>query len=155
MSYIATIKLALVIVALLAAGGGYWYVTNLQANLVTSEANNVILKTANATQKVTIMKMVTDITDVKIINAELSQVVETQDKEIKELHDKFNVRANGTSRDFGAITRVKPGLIKKIVNRATKNVNRCFELATGAPILPGEKNNECKELIRTLSSSTE
>lgn len=128
---------------------GLWYISNLQANLAISEENNKKLTTAVQDQQVLIDNQVKDIESIQNTMVAINeQRIELQNK-LNELDEKFNISANGTSRDFGKITRAKPSLINKIIDKATDNANRCFELATGSPIKEGEKNSECQDLIST------
>ena len=141
---------ASIIVLVLASGT--WWISGLRAANATYAANENILKSAISEQKLTISQLQEDVKDIKLINNDLISVIEEQQHEIDNLDEKFNTRANGTSRDFGDISRAKPGLINKIINRATNNVNRCTELATGAELKLNEKNKECPELIKRLKA---
>lgn len=132
--------------------GALWYITNLKADLATSEANNELLQIAAEQQSAVIQQQLTDINAVKATNVELSRSVAALQADLDELNNRFEISANGLSRDFGKITRAKPALVNKIINRATDNVNRCFELATGAPLEEGETNSECEALVNTLSN---
>ena len=145
-AFIKTVKFAAVALLVIAIVSGLWYVSNLKANLAISEMNNTKLKDSIKTQKKTTEKLRNDIAQIRILNAELDALNYKQEKEIKKLNNKFNIKASGQSRDFGAISRARPGLINKIINTATKNVNRCFELATGAPLKAAETNPECESL---------
>jgi septal ring factor EnvC (AmiA/AmiB activator) len=131
--------------------GGVYYVMNLKESLAISESNNMKLEQSVADQAEVIEAKRAEIKQIQKANQELTATVQQQQEAIDKLNEKFNVSANGQSRDFGAITRVKPELIERIINRATDNVNRCFEIATGAPLEEGEKNNECQELINSIS----
>lgn len=147
----STIKLVLITLIFLVVASGLWYVSNLKADIAILEQNEIKLKDGIESQKQVIETKIREIQEIQIINNGLNQTIESQNKEIKNLNDKFNVSANGQSRDLGAITRIKPKIINSIVDRATSNANRCFELATGAKLQPGEKNDECKELIKSLN----
>lgn len=140
---------ALGIISILA--GGAYYVNELARDLEKAKADNVTLTNAVDAQLNTINSLQEDFALANSANANLRKTVNAQELENGKLREKFNIQANGQSRDLGAITRDKPTLINKIVNTATDNVNRCFELATGAPKLKGEKNNECKELINSIA----
>ena len=139
----------LAILAILA--GGAYYVNSLVGELEKTKANNVILDEAVKSQEKTIKSLNEDFILAKEANAKIRAVAEAQSKEFQNLNEKFNVKANGQSRDLGSIARVKPALVNNIINNATVNVNRCFELATGAKKLKGETNNECKELINSIA----
>lgn len=87
-----------------------------------------------------------DFLNIQERNKELNTIITSQSRELAKLRERFKVNAKGVSRDFGDISRAKPGLVKKIINKGTRDVNRCFELATGADLKEKEKNNECKSL---------
>ena len=56
----SSIKIALVVVMLAGAGGGFIYVKNLKADLATSEANNAKLEQSVEDQKAVITQMKAD-----------------------------------------------------------------------------------------------
>jgi len=151
MGILTTIKLAAVAAIVTVLGFGTYYVSGLRADLALSEANNAKLTQSVLTQKKVIQRVQENFADIRIAQGELNIISEKQRQTIKELNTRFSIRANGTSRDFGDIARAKPGLINKIINRATKKVQRCNELATGSQLKQGETNNECKTLIYNLS----
>lgn len=140
----------LIVVGVLA--GGVYYVSNMKAALAISEQNNQKLTDAVAEQQAVLEQKTKEIATIQKLNKELNAQAQQLQKDIDDLNTKFNVSANGTSRDFGDITRAKPGLINKIIDKATDNVNRCFEIASGAPLKEGEKNAECQELINSISN---
>ena len=50
------------------------------------------------------------------------------------LEKRFNKQSiNFGTRDIGKLAEVKPELIERVINRASKNALRCIELAAGAP----------------------
>lgn len=140
------------VVALILFVIGMWWVSNLKADLAISEQNNKVLTQSVEDQKAVILQKETDIKQIQSINETLVDQKEFLQKEVENLNEKFKVSANGQSRDFGAITRAKPAIINKIIDKASEKVNRCFELATGAKLNEGEKNDECKELVNSLAN---
>lgn len=139
----------LIVVGILA--GGLFYVSNMKAALAQSEENSRKLQESVQQQQAVLEQKTKEIALIQNLNSKLNEQNQKLQADIDNLNERFNVSANGTSRDFGDITRAKPGLINKIIDRATDNVNRCFEIASGAPIEEGEKNNECQELINSLT----
>jgi len=135
------------IVAVTTIGGLVFYSNSLKADLAISVANEIKLESSVEKQKNTIARMESDFKKIQTINEKLNETTKAQIEQINTLNKKFNIKANGKSRDFGAISRARPTTITKIINKATRNVNRCFEIATGAVINEGEKNNECKNLV--------
>ena len=139
---------AMLLVAVLIAAAGY-YVTNIKADLAVSQANNDRLIAATAQQTALIASMQQDIEQIQRTNNELQDKVDKHRRDVEVLNTKFS------KRDFGALAAEKPELIARLVNRGTKNVMRCFELASGAPLndteknakTPMEANRECPGII--------
>ena len=119
-----------------------------RSNLVTSEANVQKVKDALALEKKNSAQVKKQYRSILRITKSLRSADQEHREVIQDLNDKLNTRANGQSRDLGHLARAKPRLIERIVNRATVNVMRCFELATGAPPREGERNSECKNLTQ-------
>jgi cell division protein FtsB len=143
------IRMILIVVVVAIVAGGLWYVTNLKADLATSEANNRQLVEATREQNLLIEQMKQDVVAIQQANAELSATVEKQRQDVSTLSSKFS------KRDFGALAAEKPAVVEKLVNRGSKNALRCMELASGAPLneteraakTPMEANRECPSLI--------
>ena len=140
MSIFSAIKYVSILIIVVVFAGGLYYVSDLKASFKISEENSKKLETVVNDQKNLINIKSLEIEKIQFINSELSESNDKLKEEINKLNERFNVSANGQSRDFGAITRAKPALINKIINRATEKVNRCFEIATGSPLKEGEKN---------------
>ena len=149
-----TIKAVAVLVIVLFIGFGLWYVTNLKANLAISQANEQKLKDAAEVQSQYIETLKQDFAKIQSINADIVENNARLDKQVKELKNKFNQSKNGNPRDFGVLAIAKPRPIEKIINRASNNVNRCFEIVSGSPLtekeinakLKSEANNECPSI---------
>ena len=148
------IKLALAGGVFTITVGFAWYTNRLeskldqaQQDLIVSQHNEVTLKEALETQGETLKtKELGHVTIIKL-SSDLGSIAKAQAQEVKELSDKLNVKANGQSRDLGELARAKPQVVQGIINRATDDVNRCFEILTGASVKEGEVNNECKDLV--------
>jgi TolA-binding protein len=141
----AVVYLAIVVIIAV----GFYFVTNLKADLATSEINNQKLQDALQTQKDLIESMQRDIAQMQKINKELAEQNEKQKQDVVTLTTKFS------KRDFGALAAEKPAVVEKLINRGTANVMRCLELASGASLnekelsakTPTEANRECPGLI--------
>ena len=124
--------LALVfMVAVLVATG--WYVTNLKADLVTSENNNAKLQDGIREQQELLAQMQRDIGQIQEINRSLQETTQKHRADVEALSKKFSQDARGQPRDFGAFAKEKPDLVEKLINRGTRNAMRCLEIASGAP----------------------
>lgn len=135
-----TIKLVIIGGIVLVLCAGMWWVANLKADLATSEANNAKLQESLSNQQDVIDRAYKDIDEIRSVNSEIRAESERQAAELKALNDKFSVNAKGEKRDFGAIAASKPKLIEKLINKGTKNVVRCLELASGAELTESEIN---------------
>ena len=143
------IRMALIVTVVVVVVGGLWYVTNLKADLATSEANNRQLVDATREQNMLIEQMKQDVSAIQKANSELQAQNEKQRRDVETLNSKFS------KRDFGALAAEKPEVVQRLVNRGTKNALRCAELASGAPLTDAEKaaktpmeaNRECPSLI--------
>ena len=149
MGILSAIRMLLIVVVVAIIAGGLWYVTNLKADLATSEANNRQLVEATREQNLLIEQMKVDVASIQKANAELQAQNEKQRQDVETLNSKFS------KRDFGALAAEKPAVVERLVNRGTKNALRCMELAAGAPLneaekaakTPMEANRECPSLI--------
>jgi predicted nuclease with TOPRIM domain len=121
----------------------------LRDELVMSKQQNIVLQDGIKTQQTLIDQMKTDIEEVKKINRDITRENTNLRKDVESLNSKFN------KRDFGALAAQRPQTIQRLINRASENVARCFELASGAPLTdveknaktPLEANNECPNLV--------
>ena len=141
------LKLAgIMMIVMMAMGGiGYWYYTDTQKRMVILVANEA--KATLAVQESEKAK--------KVMEENFKRVTQ----ELKQVNDKFaTIRASNNvlsqklqRHDLGVLANKKPGLVQKIINRATVNANRCFEIESGAKLTEKEKNaktgkafnNEC------------
>ena len=127
--------------------GGLWYVTNLKAELATSESNNKILEESLSDQNEVIEQMKVDIAMIKEINQEVNDELKRQREEVKNIVDKFNVNAKGESRDIGKIAARNPRAMERLINRGTRNALRCLEIASGSPLTEKERNAKTESKI--------
>lgn len=135
------IKAIVTLIIVVVIAGGLWYVSQLQANLAVSQENEKKLLDATQQQQDLIMSMQQDIADIQEANKELNDRVQAAERDAANLADKFN------KRDFGAISFAKPKIAEKLVNRGTKNVLRCIELASGSPHTEAELNAKTESEI--------
>ena len=138
-----SIKIVLILAVLAAAGGGFVYVKGLQADLATSEANNLVLENIKAEQDAVIEQMKKDFEAINKAKAELETALANAEKDNKELASKF------AKYDIALWGLENPEAAEKTINRAVRHVNRCMEIASGAGVEPNDfYNRQCKELMR-------
>jgi hypothetical protein len=135
--------------------GGYRFVTGLQSEVTRVTADNVVL-TAHKLQlqqgiieqQETISSLKADITlQATILNDTTTQFTAARDQ-VSDLRDRLG------RHELAFLAANKPVLIENIINNATDNIGRCFEIVTGSPLttdeinatLPSEINTECPEI---------
>ena len=135
------IRLALIFIILASAGGGYWYVQKLQKDNAILKSNQVKLETAVAESNQVIEQQSKDL---KKIRSTLKEVEELNDR-LQEDKNSLNKRLG--KHDIGNLAENKPGLVEKIINKASDSAARCVEIASGSPLteeeLNGTPNREC------------
>ena len=135
------IRLALILILLASAGGGYWYVQKLQKDNAILKENQIKLETAVADNNAVIEQQTKDL---KKIRTTLKEVEEVNAK-LEADRDALNKRLG--KHDIGNLAENKPGLVEKIINKASDSAARCVEIASGSPLteeeLNGTPNREC------------
>ena len=135
------IKIILALVLLAGAGGGYLYVTKLQKDNAILKTNQVKLETAVAESNQVIEQQTKDL---KQIRSTLKEIEEVNAK-LQADRDALNKRLG--KHDIGNLAENKPGLVEKIINKASDSAARCVEIASGSPLteeeLNGTPNREC------------
>ena len=135
------IKIILALVLLAGAGGGYLYVNKLQKDNAILKTNQIKLETAVAESNQVIEQQSKDL---KKIRSTLEKVEELNDK-LQADKDSLNKRLG--KHDIGNLAENKPGLVEKIINKASDSAARCMEIASGSPLteeeLNGTPNREC------------
>tara|TARA_Y100001937_G_scaffold52340_1_gene72434 strand:+ start:104 stop:541 length:438 start_codon:yes stop_codon:yes gene_type:complete len=135
------IKLVLAIIVMIGAGGGYLYINKLQKDNATLKTNQIKLESAVEDNNQVIEQQIEDIN--KIRNT--LEIVEAEKKKLEKDKDDLNKRLG--KHDIGNLAENKPGLVEKIINKASKNAQRCVEIASGSPLteeeLNGTPNREC------------
>ena len=135
------IKIILGLILLAGAGGGYLYVNKLQKDNAILKTNQVKLETAVAESNQVIEQQSKDL---KKIRSTLKEVEELNDR-LQADKDSLNKRLG--KHDIGNLAENKPGLVEKIINKASDSAARCVEIASGSPLteeeLNGTPNREC------------
>ena len=135
------IKLLMVLIMMAGAGGGYLYVKKLQKDNLTLKINQSKLETAIEDNNAVIEQQTADL---KKIRSTL-EVIDEKNRKLQEDKDKLSDRLG--KHDIGNLAEKKPGLVEKIINKASDSAVRCMEIASGSPLteeeLNGSPNREC------------
>jgi Sec-independent protein translocase protein TatA len=148
------VKMIAALIIVLVVAGGFFYLSNLQANLAISQENAKKLEDGIKSQQEAITKMQEDQQRIKDLNNELNTTIKLQNKDMENLKDRFSTNAAGDKRDFGKAAAAKPSSLERAINRGTANALRCLEIASGAPLTeaelkatkPSEINRECPNI---------
>ena len=123
------IKLILIFTLVMGGGGygAYAWISKLQKDNQILQVNQSKLEGAVAGQEAAIKKHVADAASIQAANADLV----TQKAALEK--DRNNLTKKLGRHELDILAAAKPGLVVKIINRASKNELRCFELQTGSP----------------------
>ena len=136
-------------VIMLAGGAsGYFYVQKLRADNQLLKANEIKLTSAVTEQQALIEQQKQEFEQIQSINKDLATKNDALEADKKNLTNKLG------RHDLGNLAENKPGLVEKVINKATENANRCLEIASGAELTedeltaskPSEINPECWRL---------
>jgi|TARA_B110000967_G_scaffold208315_1_gene260097 FtsZ-binding cell division protein ZapB len=148
---------------ILALGGaGAWYYNTTQNKIETLTSYNATL-TANVDRLEEVNKK--NIVTIERMQADFERSREQQKKlqadfaNIRQQNNQLKSRLG--KHDIGALAAAKPALVERVVNAATKKVNRCFELLSDAPLTEKERsakngkafNSECPWIYDDLIAS--
>ena len=135
------LKIALIVILLAGAGGGYLYVNKLQKDNAILKENAIKLESAVADQRAVIEQQTKDLKTIRKTVDKLKEVNDKLEQDKKNLSDRLG------KHDLGNLAENKPGLVEKIINKASNSAARCMEIASGSPLteeeLNGTPNREC------------
>ena len=144
------IKVVIVLILLMGSGGygAYAWITKLQSDNKVLQVNQAKLEGAVAEQEVAIKQQAANAAQIQAANTELREQQTALQKDKKNLAKKLG------RHELDILAENKPGLVVRIINRASKNEMRCFEIQTGSPLThdelaarkKSESNGECPEL---------
>ena len=150
------LKLAAVMagVMVILMGIGYWYYNDSQEKMRILHENNAKLETAAKLQKETIKQLENDVELAGNIAEQAQKEFMAARKDIETLRGKFNKQSKLLgSRDLGkmAVSKAKP--IRRIVNKGTSNMFRCFEIVSGQQLTEKEQNAEKPSQLNNMCPS--
>ena len=144
------IQVVIILVMLMGAGGygAYSWVTKLQLENKVLQVNAEKLEDAVTNQEAVIANQQANAAKIQDANSKLREQHTALQKDRKNLAKKLG------RHELDILAENKPGLVVKIINKASQNELRCFELQTGAPhteeeLLASKRsqlNSECPTL---------
>ena len=146
----SSIKIAMIVIMLAGAGGGFVYVKTLKSDLATSEANNLKLEQSVESQKQVIAQAKADFESQRKITANLDAQNKSLQAEFTALDKRFNkINGQGQVRDIGKLADERPKSVERVINGETTKAMRCVEIAMGSPLTEKEKNATKKSEINS------
>jgi len=113
---------------------GKSYYNDTQARIAILTGNNAKLETAVQTQEEAMQTLQADYAKA---NEELKKV----NAEFAKTRAQNNVLSDKLAKhDLAVLGNAKPGLVEKVVNKASAKAGRCFEILSGAELTETEKN---------------
>ena len=141
-----------VIILTLAGGGGYVYYQKSQQERAVLIAQAAVNNTKIALQQQALKQADADVRKINKILNNLEDKFQRSQEDYDNLVGRFNkVSKNFGTRDIGKLAVNKPGLIAKVITRASAKALRCFEILSGSPLTNreltatklSEINSEC------------
>ena len=146
----SSIKIAMIVIALATAGGGFLHYKTVKADLETAKANNLLLEASVEGQKAVIAQQENDFKSILAANATLQEQNRVLAAEFSALDERFNkINAQGEVRDIGKLAVERSRSIERVINGATKKAMRCVEIAMGSPLTEKEENATKKSEINS------
>ena len=146
----SSIKIAMIVVALATAGGGFLHYKNVKADLETAKANNILLEASIDGQKAVIAQQANDFKSILAANEKLQAQNKVLSNEFKALDERFNkINGQGEVRDIGKLAVERSSSVERVINGATKKAMRCVEIAMGAALTEKEINATKKSQINS------
>ena len=137
----SSIKIAMIVVTLLTAGGGFLHYKTVKADLETAKANNLILEQSVEGQKAVIEQQKRDFSSILAANETLKEQNQILQREFAALDERFNkINGQGEVRDIGKLAVERSRSVERVINGASAKAMRCVEIAMGAPLTEKEIN---------------
>jgi predicted nuclease with TOPRIM domain len=146
----SSIKIAMIVVALLTAGGGFLHYKTVKADLETAKANNLLLEQSVEGQKAVIAQQENDFRSILAANATLQEQNKVLAAEFSALDERFNkINGQGEVRDIGKLAVERSRSVERVINSASAKAMRCVEIAMGSPLTEKEENATTKSEINS------
>jgi len=136
---------AVIIVLMLVAA--WFYVKHLESSLDAVKAMNARLEDVVTSQKLAMDNLKNDVIRMNKVQGEYSNKTTVIEKDPVELEKQFTTTKSGKPRDLNKIANKKASAFEKIINRATRDANRCNEIVTGSPLTADERSGRVKNSV--------
>ena len=160
------IQVVIILVVLLGAGGfGSWtYMQKLQADNEVYRINEQVY----AENETKLNDAISDQNEVIAAKAAQAAAIQEANNILRAETDRLDKEKANLAKKLGRheldiLAQNKPGLVGRVINKASDNALRCFEIITGAPLTPKEEeaskpsqyNAECPTIHPNYNKPTE
>ena len=160
------IQIVIILVVLLGAGGfGSWtYMQKLQADNEVYRINEQVY----AENETKLNDAISDQNEVIAAKAAQAAAIQEANNILRAETDRLDKEKANLAKKLGRheldiLAQNKPGLVGRVINKASDNALRCFEVITGAPLTPKEEeaskpsqyNAECPTIHPNYNKPTE
>ena len=160
------IQVVIILVVLLGAGGfGSWtYMQQLQADNEVYRINEQVY----AENETKLNDAISDKNEVIAAKAAQAAAIQEANNILRAETDRLDKEKANLAKKLGRheldiLAANKPGLVGRVINKASDNALRCFEIITGAPLTPKEEeaskpsqyNAECPTIHPNYNKPTE
>ena len=148
------IQIIIILVILLGAGGfgGWTYMEKLRADNQVLQINQEVLKE----NELKLNDAIAEQQAVIAAKAKQAEAIQNSNNALRAETSRLSKEKGNLAKKLGRheldiLAQNKPGLVVRVINRASDNAMRCFEVLTGAPLTPKEEaadkpslyNREC------------
>jgi hypothetical protein len=148
------IQIIIILVILLGAGGfgGWTYMEKLRADNHVLQINQEVLKE----NELKLNDAIAEQQAVIAAKAKQAEAIQNSNNALRAETSRLSKEKGNLAKKLGRheldiLAQNKPGLVVRVINRASDNAMRCFEVLTGAPLTPKEEaadkpslyNREC------------
>lgn len=138
MSYL---KIGAVVLLVSAIAGAYWYFNWSQSEIQALRENVTKYEMALAQSEAAVKALQDSMREA------VARFNSTNKKFQNARKDNIILRDKLSKHELGVLAERKPKLIQNIVNKASKNAARCFEILTGSPLTEAERKATKKSQI--------
>ena len=151
------IQIVIILVVLMGAGGfgGWTYFQKMQAENKVLQVEGIVLKE----NQTTLEQAITDQQEVIAEKQRQAEQIQAANNALREETARLDQERSNLAKKLGRheldiLAANKPGLVTRVINKASKNALRCFEVLTGSPLTqneieaskPSQYNAECPSI---------
>lgn len=136
----SSFKIYFLIAGAIIVAGLYFYISYLNNSIDLLKAKNVAQEIQIKQNEETIKTITESFDKLTEVNKKISNLRENDISQQEKL--------NSALTKLQSTSQGKPKLVENIINKASKDRNRCLELATGAIKKQNEKNRVCPQLLK-------